>query len=249
MKYPMARARNGTLVRVRFKDEAVVLDVFLRIAPFRFQEFLAVGPQYPRGRNVAVEGLPGDADLLAQGPNLRFLVPHGGHGEAELGQGHFVRPAAGAPAGAGSGQRCLGALGDELAFELGQCGEDPEDELARGGGGVDGRALAGEDLDPDAAFCEVVDGVHQVAQVTAQPVRLPYQQGVPRIHALQAGSKFRPVVFLPRGMVFVELRGIDPGRQERVALQAGALRPVGLRYPHLADQHGLELLSFIRPFA
>jgi len=26
-----------------------------------------------------------------------------------------------------------GALGDELAFELGECGEDAEDELAGGG--------------------------------------------------------------------------------------------------------------------
>jgi len=42
-----------------------------------------------------------------------------------------------AAAGPGGGQPGGGAFADEVAFELGQGGEDVEDELAAGGGGVD----------------------------------------------------------------------------------------------------------------
>jgi hypothetical protein len=47
-------------------------------------------------------------------------------------------PAAVAAAGLGGGQPSGHAFADEVAFELGQGGEDVEDELAAGGGGVDG---------------------------------------------------------------------------------------------------------------
>jgi hypothetical protein len=42
-----------------------------------------------------------------------------------------------AAAGPGGGQPRRSAFADEVAFELGQGGEDVEDELAAGGGGVD----------------------------------------------------------------------------------------------------------------
>ena len=70
------------------------------------------------------------------------------------------------------------AFGDQLAFELGQRGEDPEYELAGGGGGVDRGALPGEHLQPDAAGGQVVDGVDQVVQVAAEPVESPDDEGV-----------------------------------------------------------------------
>jgi len=49
---------------------------------------------------------------------------------------------------------------DEVAFELGQGGEDVEDELAAGSGGVD-RLL--EAAEPDAAVRQAGDGVDQMA--------------------------------------------------------------------------------------
>ena len=163
---------------------------------------------------MAVERLPGNAQLFTQHTDLRFLVTHRGHRQADLRRGHLVRSASLVPAGAGRGKSCLGAFGDEFAFELGQGGEDPEDELARGRGGVYGRSLAGEDLEPDAALGEVVDGVHQVAQVPSQPIQLPHQQGVPRIHAVQAGRQLGPIVLLARGVVLVQLQRVDPGGQD-----------------------------------
>lgn len=36
-----------------------------------------------------------------------------------------------------------------------------------------------ENLEPDAALGQVVDGVHERPQVAAEPVELPHQQGVP----------------------------------------------------------------------
>jgi hypothetical protein len=84
-------------------------------------------------------------------------------------------PAAVAAAGPGGGQSRGRAFADEVAFELGQGGEDVEDELAAGGGGVD-RLLEAPESDP--AVGESGDGVDQVAQGAAEPVELRDDQGV-----------------------------------------------------------------------
>ena len=65
-----------------------------------------------------------------------------------------------AAAGSGGGQSGAGAFADQVAFELGQGGEDVEHELASRGGGVDRLLQAAE---PDAAFSQAGDGVDQVA--------------------------------------------------------------------------------------
>jgi hypothetical protein len=51
-----------------------------------------------------------------------------------------------------------------------------EDELAAGGGGVDGLLEAAE---PDAAVGQAGDGVDQVPQGAAEPVQLPDDQVSP----------------------------------------------------------------------
>jgi hypothetical protein len=70
--------------------------------------------------------------------------------------GHDRGPATVAAPGPGSGQARGRALADEVAFEFGQGGEDVEDELAAGGGGVD-RLL--EAAKPDPLLCQPGDGV------------------------------------------------------------------------------------------
>jgi hypothetical protein len=87
-----------------------------------------------------------------------------------------------AAAGSGGGQPGAGAFADEVAFELGQGGEDVEDELAAGGGGVDRLLQAAE---PDAALGQAGDGVDQVAQGAAEAVELPNDQGVTRAQLVQ----------------------------------------------------------------
>lgn len=70
--------------------------------------------------------------------------------------------------GRGRGKAGKGAFGDQFAFEGGQSGENSEDP--EGGGHVDGRSLAGDDLDPDATFGQIRDDVDQMTQVPAQSV-------------------------------------------------------------------------------
>jgi hypothetical protein len=79
------------------------------------------------------------------------------------------------PRARAGGQPGGGAFADEVAFELGQGGEDVEDELAAGGGGVD-RFL--EAAEPDAAVGQAGDGVDQVPQRAAEAVQFPDHEGV-----------------------------------------------------------------------
>lgn len=69
---------------------------------------------------MAVESLPGDAELGTEVPNGGVGLAHGGHGEADLGGGHLERPPTGATAGTGGNQAGGGALGDQFTFELSQ---------------------------------------------------------------------------------------------------------------------------------
>ena len=147
---------------------------------------------------------------------------HGRHGEPEFRRGHLVGASAVTAAGPGGGEPDQGAFGVEFAFKFGQGGEDPENKLPGGGGGVDGRSLAGEDFASDASFGEVVDDVDQVAQVPAYPVQFPDYEGVAVAQGLEAGRQLRSVL-LPGGTVVVEGVGLDAGDPECVALQVRSL--------------------------
>ncbi len=140
------------------------------------EEFQAVGSEFPGWGDVPVQGLAGDAEFGAEVADLGVGLAHRGGGQAELGGGHLEGPAAFAAAGAGGGQSGDGAFGDNR--ELGQGGKDPEDQFPGGCGGVDGRALPGQHLEPDTTGGQVMDGVDQVVQVPPQPVELPHEQGV-----------------------------------------------------------------------
>ena len=71
-----------------------------------------------------------------------------------------------AAAGPGGGQPGGRAFADEVAFDLGQGGEDIEHQLAARGGGVD-RLL--EAAEPNAAVGQAGDSVDQVPQGAAEP--------------------------------------------------------------------------------
>lgn len=90
---------------------------------------------------MPVEGLAGDPEFLAQGCNVGLGLAHRGHGQAHLRRGHLKRTTPLAPAGPGGFQAGLRPLGDQLPLKFGQCGKDPEHQLALGGGGVDRRTL------------------------------------------------------------------------------------------------------------
>ena len=70
-------------------------------------------------------------------------------------------PAEARAAGAGGVQALAGALDDQLADELGQRGEDVEDQPAAGGGGIQGLVQA---LEADTAAAQRADDGDQVGQ-------------------------------------------------------------------------------------
>jgi hypothetical protein len=126
--------------------------------------------------------------------------------------------ATGAAAGSGGGQPGAGAFADEVAFELGQGGEDMEDELAAGGGGVDGLLEAAQS---DAAVGQAGDGVDQVAEGAAEAVEFPDDQGVAGAQLVQELLEDRAVGAGAAGGL-----GEDPvaaGALEGVDLEVGVL--------------------------
>ena len=80
----------------------------------------------------------------------------------------------------------MGALPDQVAFELGQRPEDVEDELAAAGGGVD---LLLQGLEADAPLLKQGDGVDEVAQGAAKSIQPPDDQGVAGAGKSRASSR------------------------------------------------------------
>jgi len=99
--------------------------------------------------------------------------------------GHLGFAAAGATTGAGGDQTRLGAFLDESGLVLGHQGEHAEDEAPVGGGGV--HDAVGQRPDPDPAALQGGDDVDEVAQVAAEPVNFPKDQGVAAAQVGQAG--------------------------------------------------------------
>ena len=73
-----------------------------------------------------------------------------------------------------------GAFADQLPLELGQRGEDAEYEATGRGGGVDLRALPGEHPQAHAASQQVLHGVDQVGDGTAEAVEPPDDEHIHR---------------------------------------------------------------------
>ena len=98
---------------------------------------------------MAIQCLSGDAEFFADLAHLGFLLPHRGHRQSDLGRRHLERAAAASASRPSRGESGDSAFGDERAFELGEGREDAEHEFAGCCGGVDGRALTGEDFETD----------------------------------------------------------------------------------------------------
>ena len=99
------------------------------------------------------------------------------------------------------------------------------------------KPVAGQHLEADAACGQVVHGVDQVAEVTAQPVELPDHERIALPQRLEAGGQAGPVIAFPGGGVLLEVTRIDVGGEQGIALQVGDLAAVRLAHAHVADQH------------
>ena len=73
---------------------------------------------------MSIQGLPRDAEFLAQIADLGFWLPHCRHCQAQLGCRHFERPTAFPATCPRRRKPCYGALGDQLTLELGESSED-----------------------------------------------------------------------------------------------------------------------------
>jgi len=71
------------------------------------------------------------------------------------------------PASSGGGQALVGVGDDDGANELGERGEDMEDEHPAGGGGVQ---LLVQGLESDVHALELADDADEVFQTAAEPV-------------------------------------------------------------------------------
>jgi hypothetical protein len=88
---------------------------------------------------MTVERLAGDPEFLAQSGDVCFALSHACHSEPELRCRHLWLAAPDASTCAGGRKAGSRALGDELALELGERGEDAEHEFAGGRRRVDRR--------------------------------------------------------------------------------------------------------------
>jgi hypothetical protein len=137
------------------------------------ESFLAVRPERPVRRNMPVERLPRDPELFTERADARVALSHARHRKPELCRRHLWLASADASARAGGREPGACALGDQLALEFGERGEDAEDELAGRRRRIGRRALAGEDAQADSAGGEVMHGVDQVAEIAPEPASTP----------------------------------------------------------------------------
>lgn len=172
---------------------------------------------------MSIQGLATHSEFFAEVADGCIGLAHRGHGESNLGRGHLVGPAASTASGARGRQASECALSDEFAFELSQGSEYPEDEFARRCGGVNGGTFAGKNLQSDPALGQIMNDVNQMAQVTAEAIKLPDDQRVPFAESFDACDKLRAVIFLPGRVVFIESIGVNARGDECIALQISVL--------------------------
>jgi len=85
------------------------------------------------------------------------------------------------------------------------------------------------------------------AEVPAEAVEFPDQEGVTSRASFQKRGQMRPVIFLPGRLVPVELVGSNAGSDERAALEARALGAACLRDMPVTDEDSGNTWSFKRP--
>ena len=81
-----------------------------------------------------------------------------------------------------------------------------------------------------------MDDIYKMAEVAAESVELPHDQGVSGSEGLEAGLQPRTIIALPAGHVAVDISLWHAGRVERILLEVERLRPIGFRNTHVADK-------------
>jgi hypothetical protein len=85
-----------------------------------------------------------------------------------------------------------------------------------------------------------------VAEVAAQAIEFPDHQRVRRAEGFETRGEARPGVMAARGQILIEpVRG-DPCHDEGIALEIQDLGAIGLRDPHVPEEHTSPSLVIYR---
>ena len=122
------------------------------------------------------------------------------HREPQLSWRHLGPAASLSTPSACGGKPCAGALGNQIALELGERGEYAEDQLACRRSCVDRRTLTSQNPQTHPSACKVMHDVDEVPQIAAKAIELPDDQRVALPKRLQARSESGPVVSFPEAV-------------------------------------------------
>ena len=137
-------------------------------------------------------------------------------------------------------QSGFGVLDHVVSLELGEGGDDVEEQLAGGGAGVDAFVEA---LELDAFVLHRLDGFDQLLHGTSQAGELPDDEGVARAHEGEGFRQSRPCGLGAAGLVLEDALALR--LSQRVPLQFQLL--ILCTNTRIADQHGLSPLVVSNP--
>jgi len=127
------------------------------------KQLCSIWPEGSIWTTMPVQGLTGDAKLGTQVTHRCLRCAHRYHGQTQRGWSHRVRASTRSPACPCRGQACSGPFRDQLAFTLGEGGEDPENQLPCRSDGINCRSMACQHREPDAPSGQIMDGIDQMA--------------------------------------------------------------------------------------
>ncbi len=127
--------------------------------------------------NETIERLSGNAERGTKIGHLRLRLPHCCTSKTYFRRCHLERPAAIAAARTGGLQARFGPLDDQRPFKLRQRGEYAKYQPAISGRSVDRRAFAGEHLQADVPFGQIVNEVDEVTKIATETIQLPDATG------------------------------------------------------------------------
>jgi hypothetical protein len=212
------------------------------------EKLCPIGPKLSLRSDEAVERLACDAQFFAEISDPGVALGHGRLREPDLGQRHRVGPPAMATTSPRGGKAGKSSLSGQLAFELGERSEDAEHQAAARRCGVDAGTLAGEHAETNLLLHQIMDGIDEVPEVATEAVELPDDQCVSLTQRLEARVETRAIVLLARGLIFIKPSRRHACGKQCVLLQVKHLRSIGLRDPHVADQHTVPRVIYTVDF-
>ena len=86
--------------------------------------------------------------------------------------------------------------------------------------------MTGEDFEANTLFCQIVHRIHQMTEVAAKSIEFPDHQRIAPAKGFERGIKAGASIQSSRGTVFIDLRRINAGSDQSVALKVNGLRAI-----------------------